>query len=209
MKVKKTWSEVIKEAINASLINVHTSLPARVEKYSEGKADVVILIKRNINDEIIEYPKLTDVPVMQPRSNDGKSFLSLPIKKGDTGMVSFIERSIDKWLVNGQSTDPEDARKFDLSDAIFTPGLYPFSKPLKYESKEATELKNDKSQLILWPDGKIELKGNNVDLLSIISDVINHLSSAQIITAMGPSPFFPSTIANFVADQTRLTLIKK
>lgn len=218
MSNKPTLAQMISNAIESKLLDVHTSLPAEIIKYDNGKAEVKILIKRNINGEPLEFPPIPDVPVLQPRSNGGKSYVSMPIKKGDTGMVTFQERSIDKWLVSGGSVDPDDARKFDLSDAIFTPGLYPDNNKLEYENKNALEVVNDRCSIILHPDGKMEFKGVSEDFVSIVSSVIDNLIGATTISTGTATPagvvattgsFDPATIAKFTQNKVQIATIKK
>lgn len=204
-----TQSQMIINAINARLLDVHTALPAEIVSYEKGKATVKILIKRKINGDLMEFPPITDVPVLQPRSNGGKSFISMPIKKGDTGMLTFQERSIDKWLIAGGSVDPNDTRKFDLSDAVFTPGLYPDDNRLEYENKNALEVTNDQCSFILHPDGRMELKGASEDLVGVFASVVDNLIGATVVTSLGASPFTPDTIAKFTANKTQIATLQK
>lgn len=209
MPQKPTLSKLLQNAISSYLIDVHTALPAKIESYKNGKAEVTLCLQRKVNDELITLPKLVDVPVMFPRTNGGKSFLSMPIKKGDTGLVIFTERSIDRWKVGGGIVDPKDTRKFDLSDAVFIAGLYDFSKPLNYSNSEAIELVNDKASIILHPDGKIEFKGVSEDLVKIVESVIDNLISAKVVTALGLSPFAPDTIINFNKNKAQISTLSK
>lgn len=56
--------------------------------------------------------------------------LALPVAVGDTGLLIFSDRSLDVWLATGGIVDPGDDRRHALSDAVFVPGLRPFSSPL-------------------------------------------------------------------------------
>ena len=51
--------------------------------------------------------------------------------KGDYGLLVFADRSLAEWK-NGGGDDvtPQDLRRFDIADAVFIPGLVPFSSPL-------------------------------------------------------------------------------
>lgn len=204
-----SFSQLLTNAFQAQLIDVHTAIPAKIVSYDEGKATVQILIKKKINGELILLPPITDVPVLQPRSNGGEAFISMPVIKGDTGMLVFQERSIDKWLVKGGEVDPKDGRKFDLSDAVFILGLYDHSKPLKYNEKNALEVKNKLASMILHPDGKIEFKGASEDLISIVASVIDNLISAKVVTALGLSPLAPDTIVKLTENKTQIATLKK
>lgn len=56
--------------------------------------------------------------------------LVLPVAKGDTGLLIFCDSSLDVWLARGGLVDPLDDRHHSLSDAVFIPGLRPFSSPI-------------------------------------------------------------------------------
>lgn len=209
MPEELSLTQLLINAIQSQLIDVHTSIPAKVVSYADGKATVQVLIKKKVGDDIVAIPPIVDVPVLQPRSNGGEAFISMPVIEGDTGMIVFQERSIDKWLVKGGEVDPKDARKFDLSDAVFILGLYDHSKPLKYSEKNALEVKNKLASMILHPDGKLEFKGASEDLVGIVASVIDNLISAKVVTALGLSPFAPDTIINFTKNKAQIDTLKK
>jgi hypothetical protein len=56
--------------------------------------------------------------------------LVVPVAVGDTGLLVFADDSLDVWLSKGGLVDPLDDRHHALSDAIFIPGLRPFSNPV-------------------------------------------------------------------------------
>lgn len=76
------------------------------------------------NDTTIELPVLEDVPVLQKGS--GKLLESCGPAPGSYGMVFYSHRDIEAWLANGGIVDPGNTRHWDLSDAVFIMGLYPF-----------------------------------------------------------------------------------
>lgn len=158
--------EVLRAANEYFLEDVHTSLPGRIEEYdsSTQKCSVKPLIKRrmvtgNGKELIEELPILPDVPVAFQRSE--AFFMSFPLKKGDHVMVHFMERSIDKWLAgNGADTDPGELRKFDFTDAVAVPGLYPFKRAVKDAHKVNMVIGHDKGgmQFHITPNGTCEFK---------------------------------------------------
>jgi hypothetical protein len=56
--------------------------------------------------------------------------LVVPVEVGDTGLLVFADDSLDIWLSKGGLVDPLDDRHHALSDAVFIPGLRPFSNPI-------------------------------------------------------------------------------
>jgi hypothetical protein len=66
-------------------------------------------------------PVITDVPVVFPGAGDYS--VTFPIAKGDTVLLIFAEGSLDQWLTKGGEVDPQDDRRFSLTDAIAIPSL--------------------------------------------------------------------------------------
>lgn len=52
-------------------------------------------------------------------------YMTTPLVPGDTGKVTFTDRCLTHWLLQGGSVDPINGRTHDLADAIFEPGLRP------------------------------------------------------------------------------------
>ena len=90
-----TLAQLIKQAIDSRLVDVHTAIIARVESYAPEKqqVDVSPVLKRQSED----LPMLCDVPVLFPRA--GGFFISLPIQPGDFVQILFNESAIDDFLL--------------------------------------------------------------------------------------------------------------
>lgn len=76
------------------------------------------------NMTTVEMPILEDVPVQQLGS--GKLMLSVAPAVDSYGTVLFSDRDLEAWLSAGGIVDPANMRRWDLSDAVFIPGLYPY-----------------------------------------------------------------------------------
>jgi hypothetical protein len=76
------------------------------------------------NMTTVEMPVLEDIPVQQFGS--GKLLFCVPPAVNSYGTLFFSDRDLEAWLMAGGIVDPANMRKWDLSDAIFIPGLYPF-----------------------------------------------------------------------------------
>lgn len=160
--------ELLTLAVRDFLGDVHTAMPGKVVKYDPSiqKADIKPLIKRRIVHEdgselLEELPVIPDVPVQFPRG--GGFFLSFPLAIGDLVQLHFQERSIDNYLSgDGEDTDPDEFRMFDLSDAVAVPGFYPFRLPIKDISAANLVMGNDDGgiQIHLTPGGTMEIKLN-------------------------------------------------
>lgn len=122
-------SELLRRAVKHGLSNIHTALPAQIESYdhTEQRASVKPLIKKSYRDGKVEsLPVIERVPVIFPRGTDFS--MTWPLQQGDTVLLVFSERSMEKWLAKGGEQEPGDTRQFSLTDAIAIPGLQPFQR---------------------------------------------------------------------------------
>lgn len=124
--------DVIKDAIDSRLLEVHTGFPATVDSYNAGAGtvDVTPCISRVLRDEdderIVErMPRMLSVPVLFPGA--GGYSITFPIAQGDTVMVMVGEFPLGEWLAN-ENTDPQDERRHSLAGAIAYPCIRPTSK---------------------------------------------------------------------------------
>lgn len=210
--------QTLKEAIRAQLLDVHTAMPGKVLEYdvSTLKAKIQPLLKRKFvtEDKAGDLPIINKVPVWAPGGVN--SIFHTPVAEGDTGLIIFCERSIDTWKSGeGGSVSPDDPKTHDLSDAIFFPGLYPFSKVISGLSETNITIKNSDLKIEIDPSGKISISGPSEELVSVLVDFAGHISTfignvsgANILvgsgSSAGPWPFSPADIALFTTDQTNI-----
>lgn len=71
----------------------------------------------------IRLPIMNDVSLKLPGS--GKTLLSVSPQAGSYGALHFSDRCIEQWVQDGGVGPPRSARKLDLNDCWFEPGLYP------------------------------------------------------------------------------------
>lgn len=213
----ETLAELLLQAIRAELLDVHTCLPAKIQKYDAAtqKADVIPLLKKKyrFDDEPKDLPIITNVPVKWPSANNGAAYIHLPLVAGDIGWVVFSERSIDTWLAGeGDSVAPRDPRHHHLSDAIFMPGGLPFKKALSIANPNNMTLKNSSMSIEIDPSGKIKIEGAAQELLTVIDSFMGNVISANVLVGSGSSagtwPLDPATIAALTIDQTNLQTLK-
>lgn len=183
-----TFTEVIKNAIEARLVDVHTSIPGEVVAFYPEKqmADVQPALKRKFaNGKIEPLPVVTNVPVVYPRSSN--SIIYFPLSKGDSVLMIFAERSIDRWAAQGGIVDPADVRKFHLSDAVCIPGPYSAAQSFTVPDPTKMFLLFGEAMVQMNDQGKFKIgqKTNpQIELLSLFSQTLQELSTAS--TATGP-----------------------
>jgi len=208
-KENPSLSTVIKSAIDAKLLETHTAIPGVIKKYDKDTqlADVQPAIKKKFifKDEVEKLPQITNVPVQWPSANGGEAFIHLPLKPGDTGLLVFSERSIGDWILGeGDETTPTDPRKHDLSDAVFIPGVKPTKKAFAGASDDNIVIKNGDLVVEIAPSGKMSFTNSADEMIQVLSDLIQNLLDAKVITFIGPQPFWAVTVAALTATKNKL-----
>lgn len=215
--MKASIGESIRQAIEYHLAHVHTCIPAKITAYdaTTQKAQAKPMIKQKFyNKKTLSLPVITNVPVVFPHNKN--SGLKFPLEAGDTVLLCFSEASMERWL-SGDGGEVEQGfnRRFDLSDGIAIPCLYPLS---AVDFGEAGDndliLKHKDIEIILAENGtisistkegkfeidaegnvtvkckKFEIEGEE-NLLGILTDLIDEIKA---ITVGGqpiddPTPF--------------------
>lgn len=204
-----SFSQILKQAIQYNLLGIHTALPGQIESYdySQQKADVKPLIKRNYKDgEVTALPVITSVPVIWPRA--GNASLTFPLNKGDGVLLVFSERSMDTWLSIGSDAVPGDPRKFDLSDAIAIPGLYPFCTSGLAENNADVLLRHGEAKFKLDSSAKIAIGNDSQELLDLLDQLLTALIQTTVPTALGPQHLSKVTDGTIGQIQSDLDEIK-
>lgn len=202
-----TMAKIIKDAVEQQLVDLHVSLPAKVISYDGVRASVQPLLQRKYTDgELVTLPVISNVPVIWPSTANAQ--VILPLKAEDTGTLLFSERSLDRWLVAGGVVNPDDTRKFHLSDAQFIPGLRPFNIASDYDPDRIV-IKNKDGRITVRDNGKFKIENTDEseELLTIIDDLLTNLLAARTNTMLGPQPLVPPTL--FSSLQTRLDKLKE
>lgn len=202
-----TLAQVLQDAIDAKICELHVCLPARVESYDAGtqKANVKPLLqKKYVDGRVVSLPIVNNVPVIMPRT--GKAFLSLPLAPGDTVTLLFAERSLDKWKSTGGEVNPDDPRKHNLSDAFAIPGGYSFNEAAQMDASDVV-LQNANTEFRLTTSGKFALKNKSgEELVSLLSDLCQAIVDAKTNTVFGPQPFV--NLADFIQLKTKIDSLK-
>ncbi len=175
-------SEVIQAHLENFLTEFHTVFPAQVVRYNHENqsADLQPTIKKRFKDgQVLDLPILHNVPICFLSVSN--SIIGLPIKADDTVLVLICERSIDAWInSDGAPIDPEDTRKFNLSDCIAIPCLRPTSKKIQF-AENAIVLKNTNCQIVISDRNTIDIQAQSKININSDDDVcINSAKSIEI-----------------------------
>jgi len=188
---------LIKRLINAELVSVHTNLIGQVVSY-DGVTNTCsvqpVQQRMRINDPdnltTVSLPQLDEVPVKQFGS--GKLLLSVAPKVGSYGEIRVSERAIENWLMDGGIASPGSPRKFDISDSVFDPGLYPLiedgdngliASAIKTDRVEL-RTRSAKTSVGVIDDETLEIKNENATI-SLASSGAVTITSADVITTSG------------------------
>jgi len=184
MAARTATTGIITEVLGNQLVNVQPCLKARyvVDPNSPNNPN-------NNSGFLKQLPIIPNVIVQMPMG--GGWSIKMPIKKGDSGLLIFSDRSLDNWFVNGGIVDPADTRHHNLNDAIFIPGLVPQSQQTKDETSDMV-LANGASQLRIQADGKFQIKNQAQELIANLVNLVNTLSTASTVAG---GPFIPTVVA--------------
>lgn len=115
----ETAEELMAQILAAQARGMWTALPGVVASYSKDSQRVQVQpVPADVDGEL---PLLAGVPVIFP--GGGGAGITWPIAKGDTGLLVFCSRSIERWLAAGDTGDPQSERHHHVGDAVFIPGL--------------------------------------------------------------------------------------
>jgi hypothetical protein len=108
-------------------------------------------------DRITALPVINGVPVVC--LSGGGFGLEFPVTVGDTCLLIFSDRSIDKWAATGGDVDPEDLRRHHLSDAIAIVGLKHDNNKLSEYDTAAIQLGKQGGPRVRVTDTQVQLGG--------------------------------------------------
>lgn len=125
---------IIGGAIQQALAQARVALPGRVVSYDAAHQSCSV--QPLIHDgymldgerQTARLAVVTRVPIVFP--GGGAYSLTWPVKPGDTVLLVFASKSLDRWLALGGEVDPADDRTLHLTDAIAIPGLRSFATPV-------------------------------------------------------------------------------
>ncbi|MCA9507907.1 MAG: hypothetical protein KC505_05750 [Myxococcales bacterium] len=168
-----TFSQLLKQAIENRLLELHTAMVGRIERYDAvtQTADIQPVLKNSVKSEPL--PLLCDIPVLFPRAGD--FFISLPLKKGDFVQVLFNELSIDEFFTESPPVI-DCSERFTLQGAVAFPGLFSQTKALKSAHKDNLVLGKEQGVQVHITQDTIKLGSEDArEALAIASKVRSEL----------------------------------
>lgn len=127
MSLDPTWQELIAEAIESRLLELHTAIPGKVISYDPATqtAEIAPVIQRvepaaDGSNTLTPLPSIPNVPVSWHRG--GGAALTMPLKAGDHVLLIFSEAAIGHWRASGELAPPGDLRRHSLGYPYAIPG---------------------------------------------------------------------------------------
>ena len=166
-------SRYFREAFDGLLSGVNTSMPAHVISFDAATqlAEIQVSIMLRTADGDIERPPIVMVPVSFAGGN--AFVIEHQIDPGDEGVAIFSQRSIDVWLDQGGPAAQGIARKFDMTDAMFLPGLRSQKNKVSGFNNDGIMLRNKSGDQHFWikSDGSMEISASTI---TINGDIISN-----------------------------------
>jgi hypothetical protein len=124
------WGSLLQNEIHNMNEDARTGFPAKVIGInSQGLSVTVQILNPRFDDagENMDEAPVLNVPVSLIRS--GTSIVYFPVKVGDTGFCMVADNNIDNFKQSGNTlaTQVNNNRMKDVMDAVFVPGLAPFT----------------------------------------------------------------------------------
>jgi len=191
--LNKTKQDIL---FNLNCVQVGTIVSFDADK---NTASVRLNFQRQLaNGQIIDYPVLKECPVVF--LSGGKSYLSFPIKAGDSCLLLFNDRDIDTWWYTGETNVPPTPRAHSLSDAFCLVGVRPQSNP---------QALNDEYVDLNGGDKKIAIRNDQKSLATLIAELIDQIGAISTLPVTNGSPvtFTPSWVTQLNQIKTQFALL--
>lgn len=192
-------ADVIVDAVRGQLATVHTSMPGVIQSYDQTtqRATVQLSVQFSRRDpdtgDRIPYTPvpLPNVPILWPSGGDFSD--TWPLSRGDEVWVMFAERSVDEWVVTGESVvTPASTRRFNLSDAVAMPVKSSRGEPLP-SSAVAADARVLRGDLRLGSSAASKSVALAPDVALNLADIATTLAALQTwATAAGPLLLTPT-----------------
>jgi hypothetical protein len=220
-----SFAQLLQNAIDAKIVDLNIALPGIVVSYDRAKqrAKIQPALKRTYADgSVVDLPIINNVPVIFPKSGARRFHFDLEV--GSPVQLLFSQRSLDIWKAKGGTVSPNDPRKFNLSDAVAIPGLCSIAdavapvgpadsvevsngtNSIYIEKDGKVTIKNGGGKIEMSPAGKFKITNNTEELLSLLTQVVNLLSTTTTNTIFGPMKL--NDFAQFAILKTKIESLK-
>lgn len=171
-EIEKTASAVVRD--------IHTALPGKIVSFDPEKSVAVVQPKGKYRTEegaALEYPVISDVPVLFPYSQASDVGVTFPVKPDDNCLVVVSEIELDEWRSGAESEAP---LRFDLTSAIVVPGLMSLGNAsIQKAVKENAVVVKAENVEIAVAGGKVYVKTGGVEM-SVSGDGVSVMGNLNV-----------------------------
>jgi hypothetical protein len=221
------WKQLVKQA----LMDTRCATPAFLAEdmdYTAQTVTVQVAIQERVRTpngaQWWDIPPIVHVPIVVPRG--GGYSVTLPLKKGDEGLLVFCDTCFDNWWVNGQNNSPPaytsptaqavsgsqtqfEVRRHYVHDCGFIPGMWSQPNVLQNYSTTSMQVRADDGQTIidvsengvtLQADGTttvVQLTGSGVSVTAPVMTVANG-GTAQVLVTDAFYQYFVTKVLPFL-----------
>lgn len=157
-------SRAFRLSFDGLMSGINTSLPGRVMTFdaSTQLAEVQAGIMMVTDDGDLAMPPIISVPVVFSGGNE--YLIEHQIDPGDEGIIIFSQRCIDAWVDQGGDATQSVVRHFDLTDAMFIPGLRSQAKKIADFKNDGVRIRNKDGSQHVWlkGDGTIDINASTL-----------------------------------------------
>lgn len=187
MPLEPTWQEIISEAIESRLLELHTAIPGKVISYDKTTqtAEVAPVVQRaepreDGGNTLTPLPSIPNVPVGWHRG--GGAGLSMPLAAGDHVLLIFNEAAIGHWRASGELAPPGDLRRHSLG--------YPYAIPCGNPDSRVLDDAADSGEVVLTVgDNVFRVGAPSADFVALSAKVdANFKAITDMFSSWTPAP---------------------
>lgn len=208
-QVNRAAPEAVRQIVRQELTEARVASPAFLVQDMDPVTQTVMVqvaVQERVRTgsgpaEWWDVPPIIMVPVALPRG--GGFALTLPLKKGDEGMLVFCDACFDFWWQNGQTNAPpaqnlppgaqpsgtqrqNEVRRHALHDCGFYPGMCSQPNRLPAWSTSAAQLRSDDGSVTVSLEGS-GASGQAVVAANGVTVSVN-TASGEVTVADGGTP---------------------
>lgn len=164
-------SEQWRKIVSQQMADVRTAIPAFLVEDLGAQSPQTVTVQPAVQEFAVmvvgqapvwvDIPPIINVPIVTPRG--GGYSLTLPLKKGDEGLLVFSYACFDLWWQNGESNAPKAAnvatpsgsqqqlerRRHHVHDCFFIPGAYSQPNVLGNYSTNSLQIRSDDGATVI------------------------------------------------------------
>lgn len=154
-------------------------MPGRIQSLTANKrkATIELLIQdveeTRLGRTVKPFPIINEVPILMP--GRAGAFIEWTPQTGDTVVVLFCARSVDRYLQTGGLVDPDDVRMHDINDAIALPVA---SFDFAHVASADPQIKFTGTEIQAGGSAALAFKQDVADLKSALDTFMTSLASA-------------------------------